>query len=174
MGQASLQPPLPLRVLVVDDCDDARTSLCMLLRIWGFQAESAAGGPQALEAAPVFRPEVVLLDLGMPGMDGYETARRLRELPQPPLLVAMTGYGRDEDRRKTRAAGFVAHVFKPADPIELHALLGRAAGLLRLARAAATASERAMARPRRIRASVDVDDSLDDGVLNLSEEMSAS
>jgi two-component system, OmpR family, response regulator len=151
VGKASLQPSHPLRVLVVDDYDDARDCLCMLLRIWGCQAEPAADGPSALAAAPAFRPDVVLLDLAMPGMDGYETARRLRELPRPPLLVALTGYGRDEDRESTRRAGFVAHLLKPVEPADLRALLGRAAGLLRLVRAAAVA--RAITRHRRIQAS---------------------
>ena len=90
MGKASLQPTCPLRVLVVDDFDDARDSLCMLLRIWGCQAEPAADGPQALAAAPAFRPHVVLIELALPGMDGYETARRLGELPQLARLVAVT------------------------------------------------------------------------------------
>ncbi len=90
VGQVSLQPALPLRVLVVDDYDDARDSLCMLLRIWGCHAEPASDGPQALAAALTFRPHVVLMELALPGMDGYEAARRLQELPQPPLLVAVT------------------------------------------------------------------------------------
>ena len=140
-------------MLVVDDYEDARDCLCMLLRIWGCQAESAADGLQALAAASVFRPHVVLMDLALPGMDGYETARHLRELPRPPLLVALTGYGRDEDCQRTRRAGFVAHVVKPADPMELRALLGRAAGLLRLAKAATASSKSAITRHRRIQTS---------------------
>ena len=139
--ETSLQPAFPLRVLVVDDYDDARDSLCMLLRMWGCQAEPAADGPSALAAAPAFRPDVVLMDLAMPGMDGYETARRLQDLSEPPLLAALTGYGHDEDHRRTRRAGFVAHLVKPVDGAELRALLGRAAGLLRLTRTAAAAAE---------------------------------
>ena len=170
MGQSSLQSAHPLRVLVVDDYDDARDSLCMLLRIWGCQAESAADGPQALAAASAFRPDVVLMELALPGMDGYETARRLWESPQPPLLVAMTTCARDEDRRRTRRAGFVAHVVKPAEPAELRALLGQAAGLLRLARAAAAA-------PRAVGMKLwpeALDAPLDDGALNHADEMNAS
>ncbi len=154
MERAAVQPAFPLRVLVVDDYDDARDSMCMMLRIWGCQAEPAADGPQALAAAAAFRPNVVLMELAMPGMDGYETAWRLRELPEPPLLVAVTGYGRDEDRRRTRLAGFAAHVVKPAEPEELRALLGRAARLFPLAMAAAKASEGTMAVHRRIQAMV--------------------
>ena len=151
--QVSLQPAFPLRVLVVDDYEDARESLCLLLRMWGWQAEPAADGPSALAAAAVFGPDVVLMDLAMPGMDGYETARRLRGLPQPPLLVALTGYGRKKDRRRTRHAGFVAHVVKGLDPNELRLLLGRAAGLRCLAPAVAAGSAKAIVRHRRTQAS---------------------
>jgi len=182
VGQVPLQPPFPLRVLVVDGYDDARECLCLLLRLWGWQAEPAADGPQALASAPVFRPDVVLLELALPGMDGYETARRLRQLPKRPLLAAVTGYGRAEDRRRTRRAGFVAHLVKPTDPAELRTLLSRAAGLFGLARAAASASERAISRHLRIQAAAAVglklpreavDGPLDDGASNFSEEMSA-
>ena len=130
----------------------------------------------ALAAAPAFRPHVVLIELALPGMDGYETARRLGELPQPARLVAVTTC-RDEDRRRTRREGFVAHVVKPAEPAELRALLGRLAGLFRLERAAAAASAAAIARHRRTRTSgaigmnpspEDIDDALDDGALNLA------
>ncbi len=105
MGKASLQPTCPLRVLVVDDFDDARDSLCMLLRIWGCQAEPAADGPQALAAAPAFRPHVVLIELALPGMDGYETARRLGELPQLARLVAVTTCGGTKTAGERAARG---------------------------------------------------------------------
>jgi two-component system, OmpR family, response regulator len=150
VGQSFLQSPFPLRVLVVDDYQDTRDSTCVLLRIWGYQAESAADGQAALAAAPVFRPDVALIDLAMPGMDGYETARRLRELPEPPLLMALTGYGRVEDRLRTRRAGFDAHMLKPVEPEELRALLGRTAGLFRLARVVAAASEKPISVHRQI------------------------
>ena len=123
------------------------------------------------------------MDLAMPGMDGYETARRLREPPQPPLLVALSGYGRDEDRQRTRRAGFVAYLVKPADPSELRALLGRTAGLLRLARATLAASARAITRRRRTQGSgadglrlspQAVDGPVDDGALNSSDDRSES
>ena len=141
MERAAVQPAFPLRMLVVDDYEDARNSMCLMLRIWGYQVEPASDGPQALAAAAACRPDVVLIELAMPGMDGYETARRLREHPEPPFLVAVTTFGREEDRQRTRRAGFVAHVVKPAEPEELRVLLGRAAGHFRVARQAATAPE---------------------------------
>jgi CheY-like chemotaxis protein len=114
------------RVLVVDDCPDNRASLCLLLRLWGHDCREAPDGPSALEQAADYRPDAVLLDLVMPGMDGYETARRLRRAPglEALLLVAMTGYGRDEDVARTRQAGFDHHLVKPLD-------LGRLEDLLR-------------------------------------------
>ena len=152
MARTALQPAFPLRVLVVDDYKDARDSLCLLLQLWGFQAESAGDGPQAIARAAAFRPDIVLIELAMPGMDGYETARRLWEFPGPPLLVALTTCGRVQDRRRSRRAGFVAHLLKPAELSELRTLLRRAAGLCRLARAAA----RAVARHRRSEAGVGI------------------
>jgi PAS domain S-box-containing protein len=115
----------PRRALVVDDNRDSGESMCALLRVWGHDVRRAADGAEALKLAAEHRPEVVLLDIGLPGMDGYEVASRLRELrlePEP-ALVAMTGYGRDEDRRRSAAAGFDHHLVKPLDPDELAALL---------------------------------------------------
>jgi signal transduction histidine kinase len=107
---------LPRRVLVVDDSADSAVSLTMLLDLLGHRAVAVNDGPAALAEVARLRPEVVLLDIGMPGMDGYETARRLRELPEMAgvRLVALTGYSRDEDRMRTRAAGFDDHLVKPA------------------------------------------------------------
>src|SRR5436190_852744 len=95
----------PLRILVVDDCEDFVSSLCHLLRLWGHEARAATDGPEALVAAAVFQPEVVLLDLGLPRMDGYAVARRLREVPglAGVRLAALTGFGADEDRARCRA-----------------------------------------------------------------------
>jgi two-component system CheB/CheR fusion protein len=117
------------RVLAVDDNVDSAESLGMLLRVQGHEVCTAHDGPAAVEAARSFGPEVVLLDLGLPGMDGYEVARRLRRQPglESVLLVALTGYGQDEDRRKTMEAGFDAHLTKPADPAALQLLLAGAA-----------------------------------------------
>ncbi|WP_170153457.1 PAS domain S-box protein [Roseiarcus fermentans] len=109
------------RILVVDDYRDVADSLAMLLESMGMEVRVAYGGASALEAAALFRPEIVFLDLGMPKMDGYETARRLRDLPggQDMLLVALTGWGQAEDRRRTRDAGFDEHLTKPMglDPL---------------------------------------------------------
>jgi PAS domain S-box-containing protein len=108
----------PRRVLVVDDNVDAAQTLALMLRALGHEVRTAHDGPAALREAELLRPEVVLLDIGLPRMDGYEVARRLREtegLGQP-LLVALTGYGQEEDRRRAAAAGFDVHLVKPADP----------------------------------------------------------
>jgi CheY-like chemotaxis protein len=113
------------RVLVVDDNVDAADSLAMLLRLAEQEVRVAYDGPTALLIAQAFRPQVVLLDLGMPGMDGYDVAHRLRENPEvkPELLVAMTGWGQEEDRRRSRQAGFDHHLVKPVEPEELEQLL---------------------------------------------------
>src|SRR6202035_1696475 len=104
-----------VRVLIVDDNVDAAESLAMLLRLWGHEVAVAHDGPGALRAAETQPPEVALLDIGLPGMDGYELARRLR--PQPGLertvLVALTGWGQEEDRRRSQEAGFDHHLVKP-------------------------------------------------------------
>jgi len=112
--------PAPRRVLVVDDNVDAADSLAMLLRLTGHTVWTAYGGPSALEAAERHRPEVVLLDIGLPGMDGYEVARRLRSgAAAAATLLALTGYGQETDRRKTHEAGFDHHLVKPVDPDDL-------------------------------------------------------
>jgi two-component system CheB/CheR fusion protein len=116
------------RVLVVDDNRDAAESLAVLLRAAGHQVETANDGNAALAAARRFVPTAVLLDIGLPGMDGYEVARQLRREPgRPPLLVAITGYGQEEDRRQALAAGFDEYLVKPADFATLTQLLGQAA-----------------------------------------------
>lgn len=113
---------------MVDDNQDAASSLAMLLRILGNEVETAHDGRSALRAFVEFRPSVVLLDLGMPDMSGYEVARRLRELPQfqQVSLVALTGWGQDDDRRKTHAAGFDDHMVKPVNVDALQVLLADA------------------------------------------------
>jgi CheY-like chemotaxis protein len=117
------------RILIVDDNVDAAESQADLLRLSGHEVQVAHSGPAALEVGTVFQPEVVLLDLGMPGMDGYETARELRgrEGLQSARLVALSGYGSGEDRRRTREAGFDAHLVKP---VHHDALLELLASLL--------------------------------------------
>jgi CheY-like chemotaxis protein len=117
----------PLRILVVDDCADTRASLAMLLHIWGHEARTTADGPSALQECRAFRPQVVLLDIGLPGMNGWEVAHRLRgQDSRPALLVALTGFGRVVDRALSRDAGFDAHLTKPADPKDLRQLLATA------------------------------------------------
>jgi two-component system CheB/CheR fusion protein len=112
------------RVMVVDDNRDGAESLAMLLRFWGHEPELAHDGPSAVELAEAARPDVVLLDIGLPGMDGYQVARRLRDRLDPrTMLVALTGYGQDEDRRRAREAGFDHHLIKPVDMDALRALL---------------------------------------------------
>jgi PAS domain S-box-containing protein len=120
------RPPSPCRrLLVVDDNADVADSLALLLRMAGHETRTAYDGPAALEAARDYRPEVVLLDIGMPGLDGYEVARRLRREPglETVVLVALTGYGQEEDRRRCREARIDHHLVKPTDLDTLHALL---------------------------------------------------
>ena len=120
-------PGIKRRVLIVDDNVDAADSLAMLLRSDGHEAETAYTANTALEAVERVRPEIVLLDVGLPQTDGYEIARQLRASNKVPgmRLVALTGYGREEDRERARAAGFDDHLLKPADMAALQELLGR-------------------------------------------------
>ncbi len=122
---AALAPGGSMKILVVDDNRDAADSLAMVLRLCGHETAAAHDGPGALTVAEQFRPEVVLCDLGMPRMTGYEVARRLRETygPSAPRLVAVTGYTRDDDRRRTEEEGFLAHLIKPVDHDALLRLL---------------------------------------------------
>jgi PAS domain S-box-containing protein len=126
---SSSQAPGTLRVLVVDDNNDSADSLAIWLELAGHSVRTAYDGPHALAAAQEFRPEVVLLDIGMPGMSGYEVARRLREAPgtRDVRLLAMTGWGQDEDRRRSREAGFDGHLVKPLDPESLKDLFAQIA-----------------------------------------------
>jgi CheY-like chemotaxis protein len=116
------------RVLVVDDNQDSAETIAMLIELWGHQARIVHNGPAALAEAPGWRPEVVLLDIGLPGIDGYEVARRLRQEPAMAgaLLIAMTGYGQERDRRMSSEAGFDHHLVKPVDPAVLQKLLASA------------------------------------------------
>lgn len=113
------------RVLVVDDNDDAAELLSVVVEMLGNEVRTAGDGQSALDAAEEFLPDVVLMDLGMPKMDGYEAARRMRQQPwgKSLTLVALTGWGQAEDRRRTREAGFDHHLVKPADANALQALL---------------------------------------------------
>jgi PAS domain S-box-containing protein len=113
------------RVLVVDDNHDNADGLAMLVRIAGHEAEIAHDGPTAIEKAKTFRPDVVLLDIGLPGMDGIETCRRLRDIDasRRPFMIAVTGWGQPADYERTRAVGFDHHLVKPVEPQRLLALL---------------------------------------------------
>jgi CheY-like chemotaxis protein len=115
----------PVNVLVVDDNRDAAESIGMLLGHLGAEVRVAEDGTEALEAFEVFRPRVVFLDISMPGMDGYELARRMRAMGSEPevTLVALTGWGQDDDRKRVMSAGFDHHLVKPAKIDELQALL---------------------------------------------------
>jgi hypothetical protein len=128
-GEAAAMEQCSGRVLVVDDNKDAAASLAELLRLLGLEVVAANDGVSALEALDEQRPDLALLDIGMPGMDGFELARRIHAMPgcDDLPLVALTGYGQDSDRKATAAAGFAAHLVKPvaADALQraLHALL---------------------------------------------------
>jgi CheY-like chemotaxis protein len=117
--------PRSLRVLVCDDNEDAADSLGTLLRLRGHQVNVCYNGPEALAAAEPFQPDVVLLDIGLPGgMDGYEVARRLQsDGARTATLVALTGFGQEDDRRRSSEAGFQAHLVKPVEPRVLEDLL---------------------------------------------------
>ncbi len=113
------------RLLVVDDNKDAATTLAMLLRLYGHEVRVAHDGTSALELAKQHRPALIFLDIGMPGMDGYEVARRVRQQPglENVILAALTGWGQEEDRRRTAEAGFNHHLVKPPEPKMLEGLL---------------------------------------------------
>jgi len=120
------EPPRPeapsrRRVLVVDDNHDSADSLAALLKIMGNEVTTAYDGAQAVEIAAALRPEVVLLDIGMPVLDGFEACRRIREQPwgRAMHLIALTGWGQHEDRRRSQEAGFDAHLVKPVDADDL-------------------------------------------------------
>jgi PAS domain S-box-containing protein len=118
--------PAALRILVVDDNVDSAESMALLLSLDGHEVRTAFDGQGALVEAAEFQPRAVLLDIGLPGMDGYEVARRMRELPglHDVLMIAITGYGQEDDRTRSKAAGFDHHLVKPVDPEALSRLLG--------------------------------------------------
>lgn len=128
-----IQPPATpersLRVLAVDDHVDAVQNLALLLEIAGHEVQLAYDGPSALEAAQAMRPDVMLLDIGLPGLTGYEVAQRIRQQPalKDVVLVALTGYGREADRKRSKSAGFDYHLVKPAGFGEVEEILARVA-----------------------------------------------
>lgn len=117
--------PKPCRILIADDNRDSALSLALMLKMLGNETQTAHDGLEALSVADVFRPDVVLLDIGMPKLNGYETARKLRALSWGAALklVALTGWGQDSDRVRSREAGFDRHLVKPVDPAALQKLL---------------------------------------------------
>lgn len=117
------QPVIQRSILVVDDNTDAAESMTALLRLSGHEVETAPDGPAAIEIFNRMQPEFVLLDIGLPGMNGYEVARRLRAQGCTARLVALTGYGQPEDRRCTQQAGFDRHLVKPVEPEAVERLL---------------------------------------------------
>jgi PAS domain S-box-containing protein len=128
MPEAPGHAPKRLRILVVEDNRDAADSLKILLELYGYDVTVAYTGPAGVERAKQWKPDAVLCDIGLPGLDGYGVVRELRQDPATAgaRMIAVTGYGGDEDRRKSREAGFDAHLTKPADPTALHELLSRA------------------------------------------------
>jgi DNA-binding response OmpR family regulator len=111
--------------LIVDDNRDAADSLVMLLRIMGNDTRTAYDGQEGVQVAGEFRPDVILLDIGLPKLNGYEACRRIREQAwgKQAVLIAVTGWGQEEDRRRSREAGFDQHMVKPVDPQDLLKLL---------------------------------------------------
>jgi two-component system, sensor histidine kinase len=125
---ASPSPSARKRVLVVEDSTDSAETLAMLLRRWGHEVEVAHDGAGALRLAGAFRPQVILLDIGLPDMDGYAVASRLRaDGLAGEMLVALTGFGEAQDRARSQEAGFDRHLTKPVEPDDLQALLGPSA-----------------------------------------------
>lgn len=125
--------PVRLRILIVEDNLDNALSLAMLLRLRGHDIRIAASGTDAIHAVQYSTPDVVLLDIGLPGMNGYDLARHLAKERRRriPLLIAVTGYGQEEDRRRSAEAGIDIHLLKPVDPKELETLLYRFHGHIR-------------------------------------------
>ena len=123
---AASPAPRRRRVLVVDDNRDSAESLAALLQLAGHELHQAYDGAEAIALAERHRPDAIVLDIGLPGINGYEACRRIRELrPEyDPLIIALTGWGQEDDRRRSAEAGFDAHLVKPVDVEELRRLLG--------------------------------------------------
>jgi len=113
------------RILIADDNRDFALSLAMMLKLTGNVTRTAHDGLEAIEAAAAFRPDVILLDIGMPKLNGYDAARRIRSESwgKDVVMVAITGWGQDENRRQSQEAGFDHHLVKPVEPATLEKLL---------------------------------------------------
>jgi CheY-like chemotaxis protein len=125
-SKAEEMPGTARRILVVDDNEDSADTLALLLRLKGHEVETAYDGRAGVAAAERFRPEVVLLDIGMPNLDGREVCRHIRQQSwgSSIVLLAVTGWGQEDDRRRTAEAGFDGHVVKPVDPAALLEVIG--------------------------------------------------
>lgn len=125
--RASREDSLRPKILVVDDNQDAARMLSMMLKVLGNEVATAFDGIEAIERAAQFQPAVILMDLGMPRMNGYEAAKRIREAPggSDILLVALTGWSQEEDKQRTEEAGFDHHLVKPVEPQALQSLLSQ-------------------------------------------------
>lgn len=121
--RTSPAPLNPIRILVTDDSENAADILGMFLRIEGYEVAVAYDGREAVEIARTFIPKLAFLDLGMPGLDGWETAKALRRLQPDLLLVALSGLDGEEDRQRTTEAGFDVHLLKPSKPADLRRAL---------------------------------------------------
>jgi CheY-like chemotaxis protein/nitrogen-specific signal transduction histidine kinase len=126
-SQTVLPPSQTARVLIVDDNVDAADSIAMILRLSGHDVQVAYSGQSALETAAQYQPNIIFLDIGLPEIDGYEIARRLRQRPpsKDVWLIAMTGYGQDSDRQQSQEAGFDYHLVKPVNTQELEQLVAK-------------------------------------------------
>jgi CheY-like chemotaxis protein len=126
---AASRPTTPLKVLVIEDNKDSAETMASLLELWGHEVRLCFDGLGAVPAAERFGPDIVLSDIGLPGLNGFEVARQLRQHPSfgKVVLVAMSGYGREEDKRRAMDAGFDHHLVKPPDLTALAELLGRVA-----------------------------------------------
>jgi len=111
------------RILIVDDNQDSADSLAMLLELEGHQVRAVYTAMDALEQVSVFAPEIVLLDIGLPGMNGYDVAQKINAMAHPPRLIAVSGYAQREDKERSAAAGFSAHLVKPVDIAALKKVL---------------------------------------------------
>ncbi len=119
------------RILVVDDNEDAALTIATLAEILGNQIQAAYDGGIAVKVAAEFKPDIALLDIGLPTLNGYEVAKAIREQPggKQIYMIALTGWGQDEDKREAEAAGFDLHLVKPVNPIELMQLFNTLPGL---------------------------------------------
>ena len=125
--ESSERPSNGLRILVVEDHEETANTTAFVLRLYGHEVRVALDGPTALQAAQDNLPDVMLLDIGLPGMDGCEVARRIGEWLnwRSPLLIAVTGFGEEAERRRSAEAGIDLHLLKPLDPERLEVLLRR-------------------------------------------------